>query len=496
MAQSALTTGPRGRTGRGAELGLLILAAIIVTAALVIVELNQHQSLKIELVYYGGGYLTVFAIAHLVVRALAPYADPLLLPLVALLNGLGLVMIYRLDLAEAARNADTSPQAPLQLLWTAVSLVLFLITLMIIRDHTSLQQYPYTLALAGLAFLALPAILPSRFSEVNGAKIWIRIPGLLSMQPSEFAKITLIVFAAAFLVSKRDVLTSAGPRFLGLTFPRPRDLGPLVVLVVVTLGVLIVGKDLGTALLIFGVLLGMVYMATGRSSWVVIGLLAFAAGAALAYRLFGHLRVRVNIWLDPFDDPLGASYQLVQSLFGLGTGGIFGTGLGAGRPDIVPYASTDFIVAALGEELGLVGLAAILLAYLLLVGRGMRAGLAAKDNFGSLLASGLAFSIALQVFVIVGGVTGLIPLTGLTTPFLSYGGSSLLANYIILALIIRISDKSRRPTTAPRRRPPVSGAQTSVLPRGNATVAARRSTPGAALGSAPAAARQRNGGAR
>jgi cell division protein FtsW (lipid II flippase) len=456
---------PKRHTGRGAELGLLIMAAVIVTAALVIVELNQHQALRIELLYYGGGYLAVFAIAHIVVRALAPYADPLLLPLVALLNGLGLVMIYRLDLAEATKQTGAAPQAPLQLLWTAVSLVLFLVTLLVIRDHTSLQQYPYTLALAGLAFLALPAMLPSSLSEVNGAKIWIRIPGLLSVQPSEFAKITLIVFAAAFLVSKRSVLTSAGPRFLGLTLPRPRDLGPLIVLLAVTLAVLVVGKDLGTALLIFGVLLAMVYMASNRVSWVVIGLVAFAGGTIVAYKLFAHLRVRVDSWLHPFSDPLGAGYQLVQSLFGLGTGGIFGTGLGAGRPDIVPYSSTDFIMAALGEELGLVGLAAILLAYLLLVGRGLRTGLAARDHFGSLLASGLAFSLALQVFVIVGGVTGLIPLTGLTTPFLSYGGSSLLANYIIIALLIRISDSSRRPAARAQRPVPLAQAHTAVIPR-------------------------------
>lgn len=460
---TALTT-PRRRTGRGTELWLLILAAIIVTGALVIVELNQHQSLKIELLYYGGAYLAVFAIAHVVVRALAPYADPLLLPLVALLNGLGLVMIYRLDLAEAAKNPGAAAQAPLQLLWTAVSLVLFLLTLLIIRDHTSLQQYPYTLALAGLIFLALPTVLPASLSEVNGAKIWIRIPGLLSIQPGEFAKITLIIFAAAFLVSKRTVLSTAGPRIAGLTLPRPRDLAPLLLLVAGTLGLLVLGKDLGTSLLIFGVLLTMVYVATGRVSWLIIGLATFAGGAAIAYRLFAHLRVRVDIWLHPFDDPLGSSYQLVQSLFGLGTGGIFGTGLGAGRPDIVPYASTDFIIAALGEELGLVGLMAILLAYLLLVGRGLRTGLAAKDNFGSLLATGLAFSIALQVFVIVGGATGLIPLTGLTTPFLSYGGSSLLANYIIIALLIRISDSSRRPAAHPRPRVPLAQTHTVVIP--------------------------------
>ena len=461
--------GPRPRTGRGAELWMLIFAGIIVTAALMIVELNQHQALRIELVYYGGGYITVFAIAHVVVRALAPYADPLILPIVALLNGLGLVMIYRLDLAAAANQPAPAPQAPLQLLWTAVSLVLFLLTLMVVRDHTSLQSYPYTLALAGLVFLAVPAALPRSLSEVNGAKIWIRIPGVLSVQPSEFAKITLIVFAAAFLVSKRAVLSTAGPRFLGLTLPRIRDLGPLVALLAVSLAVLVLSNDLGPALLIFGVLLAMVYLATGRVSWLIIGLLAFAGGAVAAFKLFAHLRVRVDIWLHPFGDPLGSGYQLVQSLFGLGTGGIFGTGLGAGRPDIVPYASTDFITAALGEELGLVGLTAIIICFMILIGRGMRTALAARDNFGSLLAAGLSFSIGLQVFVIIGGVTDLIPLTGLTTPFVSYGGSSLLANYIIVALLLRISDSARRPVvrrTRAVRAPTLAQARTEIIPRG------------------------------
>jgi cell division protein FtsW (lipid II flippase) len=434
----------------------------------VIVELNQNQALHWELLYYGGGYIAVFAVAHLLTRALAPYADPLLLPLVALLNGIGLVMIYRLDLAAKARDADAAAQAPLQLLWTGIALLFFLAVLLVVRDHTTLQQYSYTLALLGVVFLAIPAALPSRFSEVNGAKIWIKIPGLLSIQPGEFAKIALIVFAAAFLVSKRTLLSTAGKRFLGLVLPRARDLGPLVVLLAVALAVLVFGNDLGTALLLFGVLLVMVYLTTGRVSWLIIGLLAFAGGAVLAYQLFAHLRVRVDIWLHPFADPLNKGYQLVQSLFGLGTGGIFGTGLGAGRPDIVPFASTDFITAGLGEELGLVGLSAILLCYLLLVGRGLRTALAAKDNFGSLLAAGLSFAIALQVFIIVGGVTRLIPLTGLTTPFLSYGGSSLLANYIILALLLRISDSSRRPVVGrlPRapRLAPLTQERTEVLP--------------------------------
>ena len=437
-----------------AEFWMLVFAAVVVTSALVIVELNQNRTLSWELAYYGGGYLVALAVAHLLIRRYAPYADPVLLPIVALLNGIGLVMIYRLDLAReiSAINRGEEvppPQASLQLVWTGVALVCFLIVLLVVRDHTVLQSYAYTLALIGVVFLAIPALLPSSLSEVNGAKIWIKVPGLFSIQPAEFAKIALIIFAAAFLVSKRTVLSTAGKKVFGLVLPRGRDLGPLLVALLLVLGIMVLGKDLGSALLIFGTFLAMIYVATGRVSWLVIGILGFSAGAYLAYRMFAHVRVRVDIWLDPFGDPLGNGYQLVQSLFGLGTGGIFGTGLGAGRPDIVPFASTDFIMAALGEELGLVGVTAILLLYLILTARGVRTGLAAKDGFGTLLAGGLAFSLALQMFIVVGGVTRLIPLTGITTPFLSYGGSSLLSNYVILALLVRISDSSRRPAEAP-----------------------------------------------
>ena len=437
-----------------AEFWMLVFAAVVVTSALVIVELNQNRTLSWELAYYGGGYLVALAVAHLLIRRYAPYADPVLLPIVALLNGIGLVMIYRLDLAREIgainRGEEVpTPQASLQLVWTGVALVCFLIVLLVVRDHTVLQSYAYTLALIGVVFLAIPALLPSSLSEVNGAKIWIKVPGLFSIQPAEFAKIALIIFAAAFLVSKRTVLSTAGKKVFGLVLPRGRDLGPLLVALLLVLGIMVLGKDLGSALLIFGTFLAMIYVATGRVSWLVIGILGFSAGAYLAYRMFAHVRVRVDIWLDPFGDPLGNGYQLVQSLFGLGTGGIFGTGLGAGRPDIVPFASTDFIMAALGEELGLVGVTAILLLYLILTARGVRTGLAAKDGFGTLLAGGLAFSLALQMFIVVGGVTRLIPLTGITTPFLSYGGSSLLSNYVILALLVRISDSSRRPAEAP-----------------------------------------------
>ena len=460
----------RRRTGRGAELWLLIFAAVLVTGALVIVELNQNRRLSGKLAYYGGGYLVALTLAHLMIRRFAPYADPVLLPLVALLNGIGLVMIYRLDLAAAVRAAARgtqapSAQAPAQLLWTGIALVLFLAVLMIIRDHTVLANYSYTLLLVGLVFLALPGVLPAKYSEVNGAQIWIKVPHLFSIQPSEFAKIALIVFTAAFLASKQTLLGIAGKKVLGLVLPRARDLGPLLLALLICLAVLVRGNDLGTSLLIFGVLLMMVYVATSRVSWLLIGLVGFAGGAFVAYRLFAHVRVRVDIWLHPFADPQNTGYQLVQSLFGLGTGGIFGTGLGAGRPDIVPYASTDFISAALGEELGLVGLSAILVCYLLIGGRGLRAAIAVRDRFGSLLAGGLAFTLVFQMFIVVGGVTRLIPLTGLTTPFLSYGGSSLLANYIILALLIRISDSSRRPPAPrPAKKEPLLEARTEMVP--------------------------------
>jgi cell division protein FtsW (lipid II flippase) len=486
---------PKQRTGRRAELMMLIFAAVIVTSALVIVELNQNRTLSWTLAYYGGGYLAALAIAHLLIRRYAPYADPLLLPIVALLNGIGLVMIYRLDLAReiaAVNRGEEVPtaQASLQLVWTGVALVFFLVVLLVVRDHTVLQSYAYTLALVGVLFLAVPAVLPASLSEVNGAQIWIKVPGLFSIQPAEFAKIALIIFAAAFLVSKRTVLSTAGKKIFGLVLPRARDLGPLIVALLLALLVLVRGKDLGTALLLFGTLLAMIYVATGRVSWLIIGVLGFAGGAYLAYRLFSHVRVRVDIWLDPFGDPLGAGYQLVQSLFGLGTGGIFGTGLGAGRPDIVPFASTDFIMAALGEELGLVGVTAILLCYLLLTARGIRTGLAAKDGFGTLLAGGLAFSLALQTFIVVGGVTRLIPLTGLTTPFLSYGGSSLLANYVILALLVRISDSSRRPPEPRAPRPvkptPLAEAHTAMVPLLSASSSAGGDSPAAKTSGEPA----------
>ncbi|MBN9736612.1 MULTISPECIES: FtsW/RodA/SpoVE family cell cycle protein [unclassified Pseudonocardia] len=463
---------PTTGTGRGIELVMLGLAAVLTTGALVLVEANQEQSLTTDLLLVGLAYLVLFAGAHLAVRWLAPYADPLILPSVALLNGIGLVMIHRLDLARAARAELLGREVPsglitAQITWTVAGLALFALVLYFLRDHRALARYGYTAGFLGLVLLALPAVLPSSISEVNGAKLWIRIPGGPGIQPGEFAKILLIVFFSAYLVQKRNLLSTAGRRFLGMELPRARDLAPLLAAWGLSIGIMVFSRDLGSSLLIFGLVLVLLYTATERISWMVIGLTAFAVGASIAYQLFGHVRVRVQIWLDPFEDYDGGGFQLAQALFGLGTGGVGGTGLGAGRPDLVPFAESDFIFSSLGEELGLIGLAAILVVYLVLITRGLRSALAVRDSYGKLLATGLAFSVALQIFVVIGGVTKLIPLTGLTLPFLSYGGSSLLANYVLVALLLRISHVARAPL--PKRpaqqRAPIAEASTELVQR-------------------------------
>ncbi len=458
-------------TGRGIELVLLALAAVIVTSALVLVEANQEEELTRSLLYVGAAYLGLFTVAHFAVRRFAPYADPLMLPCVALLNGLGLVMIHRLDLAAADRAVALGREAPTELIqrqvaWTAIGLALFVTVLVVVRNHRTLARYGYTAGFVGLVLLALPGLLPSSISEVNGAKIWLRL-GIFSIQPGEFAKIALIVFFSVFLVQKRELFSDAGRRFLGMEFPRARDLAPLLIAWGLSVGVLVLERDLGTSLLFFGIVMVLLYTATGKVSWMVIGLSFFVGGGVVAYQLFGHVRTRVQIWLDPFADFNGSGYQIGQALFGLGTGGIGGTGLGAGRPDLVPYAESDFMLSTLGEELGLIGLAAILVVYLMLITRGLRSALAVRDSFGKLLATGLGFTLALQTFVVIGGATKLIPLTGLTLPFLSYGGSSLVANYALVALLLRISNAARTPLptrpVAPRQ--PIAEASTELVER-------------------------------
>jgi len=462
--QPPVTVTPPLPTRRNAELLLLCFAALITVAALLIVEANQERGLRWDLAGYGLAFLTLFGAAHLAIRRSAPYTDPLLLPTVALLNGLGLVMIHRLDLAEHTERIHRYPSATQQMLWTLVGVVAFALVVTFLKDHRQLARYGYIWGLTGLVILAIPALLPSSLSEQNGAKIWIRFPGF-SIQPAEFSKILLLIFFSAVLVTKRSLFTSAGKHLMGMNLPRPRDLAPLLAAWVISIGVMVFEKDLGTSLLLYASFLVVVYLATQRFSWVVIGLALFAVGSVVAYYAFHHVRVRVQMWWDPFSDPDGSGYQSVQSLFSFATGGIFGTGLGNGQPDTVPAASTDFIIAAFGEELGLVGLASLLMLYTIVIVRGLRTAIATRESFGKLLAAGLASTLAIQLFIVVGGVTQLIPLTGLTTPWMSYGGSSLLANYVLLAILARISHSARRPLrTRPRtNKSPIAAASTEVI---------------------------------
>jgi len=447
---------PRPRTRRNVELGLLLFVAGILLVYAAVVEGNAVGEVTPDFWVQTAILGVIFAGAHLGVRILAPYADPVILPAVALINGLGIGFLRRLDIARAKAplRADLSVfggDGFRQLGWTAAAVIGAIILMIIVRDHRSLSRFAYTLGLTGIVLVLIPAVLPARFSSINGAKLWIKFPGF-SIQPGEFAKICLLVFFAYYLVRKREVLSLASKRFLGIDFPRGRDLGPVVLVWLLSLMVLVFEKDLGTSLMYFGMFVVTLYIATERVSWLIIGLGFFLGGAFLAYFLgksvggpFLNFSERATTWLDPFADADNKGYQLVQSLLGLGTGGLTGAGPGAGQPTKVPEVRTDFIFSGLGEEIGLFGLTALLVVYLLLVERGLRAAINVRDSFGKLFAGGLAFTLGLQVFVIVGGISQLIPLTGQTTPFLSAGGSSLVANWLLIGLLLRISDASRRP---------------------------------------------------
>lgn len=437
MATNSALMGFVHRRRRGAELFLLVLALIVGIGAYASVGLGTEGEVPANLIAYGGWLTVLVVAAHVAVRMVAPYADPVLLPVVAALNGMGLAIIHRLDYAK-----DTS-LATQQLTWMTLGVVLFVATLVLLPDHRLLARFTYTSGLAALVLLVLP-MLPGLGTEINGARIWISL-GPFSFQPGEIAKVLLVVTFAGYLVVHRDALALAGRRVVFIDLPRGRDLGPILMMWVVSLGILVLQRDLGSSLLFFGLFLVMLYVATERPGWLVVGGLLFFGGATVAFRIFSHVQKRVDIWLDPFADADGSGYQLVQALYGFAWGGLVGRGLGEGMPERVPYAESDFILAAIGEELGLTAVIAVLLLYGLVVERALRAALISRDGFGKLVATGLAAVFALQIFVVIGGVTRLIPLTGLTTPFLSYGGSSLIANWVIIAILLRVSDQARRP---------------------------------------------------
>jgi len=441
MAANSALMGFVHRRRRGAELFLLVIALLVGVGAYAAVGLGVEGEVPPDIVGYGAWLTALMVAAHVVIRLVAPYADPVLLPVVAALNGLGLAVIHRLDLDKDGVFARQ------QLTWMTLGVVLFVGTLVLLRDHRLLTRFTYTFGLAAILLLLLPMV-PGLGKTINGSKIWISV-GPFGFQPGELAKVLLVIAFAGYLVLHRDALALAGRRVLFVDLPRGRDLGPILAMWLVSLGILVFQRDLGSSLLFFGLFLVMLYVATERPGWLVVGSGLFLGGALFAWRTFGHVQDRVDIWLHPFDYYLKQSGpisdQIVEAMFGMAWGGLIGRGFGEGDPGRISYAESDFIVGAIGEELGLTGVLAILLLYGFIVERALRAALISRDGFGKLVATGLAGVLALQVFVVVGGVTRLIPLTGLTTPFLSYGGSSLVANWVIVALLIRISDQARRP---------------------------------------------------
>jgi cell division protein FtsW (lipid II flippase) len=436
---------PAGR--RRTELIMLIFAVVIVAFAFLNAGYGLANKIPSQLAPYMLAYIVLMLGAHLAIRRWAPYADPLLLPLAALLNGLGIVMIYRLAAQGNLLSAPmTMSDSTFQLLYSATGVACFIAVLAFISEPRVLQRYTYTLGALGIVLIALPAFLPYSISGVSGAKIQISFGGI-TVQPEEFAKLALAISFAGYLVAKRDVLALAGRRVLGVDLPRTRDLGPILIAWAVSLLLLVFESDIGTSAVFMGLFVAMLYIATSRTSWLLIGFGMFVVGALLASKLIGHVGERFDIWLHPFTaaNVANNSFQLVQGLYGMASGGLLGKGLGGGQPYRTPLVQSDFIFTAFGEELGLAGVMAILLIYALIVQRGLRTAIAVKDPFSKLLAGGLSFMLALQVFVIVGGVTRLIPLTGITTPFLSQGGSSLVASWILIALLVRLSDTARRP---------------------------------------------------
>ncbi|MEL4505566.1 FtsW/RodA/SpoVE family cell cycle protein [Luteococcus sp. H138] len=435
------------RRRRNVELFMDLFALCFGLGGWALTHLNLYGSIPANWPVVVGTWVGLGLALHLVVRWKLPYADPLILPSVLLLNGLGLAMIHRIDQIPmpekpALHRADT------QVMWTVLGMMLFVGVVVWLRDHRRLQRFPYLLFLTGLVLLLLPLV-PGLGVAQYGARIWIRVAGY-SFQPAEIAKVVLAIAFAGYFTDHREVLALAGKRFAGIDFPRLRDLGPIAIMWLAALAVLVFQNDLGTSMLFFGLFVVMIYIATEKAGWAILGLVMIAVGGVLAYQFAGHVKVRVSSWLHPFED-YEANYQVIQAQFGYAWGGLTGRGWGLGRPGQTPLAWSDFIAGALGEELGIIGLMGIVMVYAIIVFRSLRMALAAHEAFGKLLACGLGFVFALQVFAIIGGVTRLLPLTGLTTPFMSQGGSALISNWVIVGILLVISHQARRPgvTAAP-----------------------------------------------
>lgn len=429
---------------RRTELGLLVVGALVTAGAYALAGLARDAEIPANLLPFLGIILGLLLAAHLAVRRLAPDADGTLLPVAGLLNGIGYVFIVRLDEAQEGGGG----LAGLQAMWTAVGIGAFIATLVVVRRSRDLQRYRYTFAAVGLGLLVLP-LLPVIGRTINGSRIWISL-GPLNFQPGEAAKIVLALFFAGYLVERRELLALSSVRIGPLHLPDPKHLGPILVAWLVSLGVMTLQRDLGSSLLFFVLFIVMLWVATGRSTYLTVGSTLFLAGAAFAYSQFSHVRDRVEVWLDPWPEARAAGYQVVESAFAFADGGIAGTGIGLGTPTRIPEVETDFIFAAIGEELGLLGATAVLCAYVLMVGAGLRIALRAEAAFDTLLATGLTTLLGVQAFIIIGGITRTLPLTGVTLPFVSYGGSSLVLNYVLLALLLRISDDAgRSPAGAP-----------------------------------------------
>ncbi len=446
------------RKRRGVELFMDVIALALGLGGWALIGINQNGSVPENWPWVCGVWAGLALVCHVAVRIRLPYADPLLLPLVIALAGIGLAMIHRLDLISEPPSHD----ATTQLIWTGLGVLLFVLTLVVLRDPRDLQRFPYLLLLLGLFLLLLPLV-PKLGMTRGGSTIWIHL-GSYSFQPAEVAKVLLTIGFAGYLVDHRDVLTQAGPKVGSLNIPRVRDLGPIVVMWLASLAVLIFENDLGTSMLFFGLFVVMLYVATERIVWPLLGAVLMAAGGWAGYKFAYHVQVRVDSWLHPFSDP-DQNYQVIQAQYGFAWGGLTGRGWGLGRPGLTPLAKSDFISAAVGEELGILGLMAVVMIYAIIVARGLRTSLGTNDQFCKLLAAGLSFVFALQVFAIIGGVTRLLPLTGLTTPFMSQGGSSMIANWVILAILLIISNQARRPasTTAPGPIEDFESDQTAVI---------------------------------